>query len=187
MERMVSENEAELQDAVKSDFKTASQEYVFEIRAAIGEVDFQRSQLDEDEAGRGARPEPTGRDRAPRSDISRSLRRRPHHRSVQRPADAATSADDDGTRSNADPDRQVLGSRGPLDGLNDLQSRPDSTLSVFFVCGGPAAISQDAITHVAGDKPVVSPDHSLQQGTQLLGVELFTQRRSNPPDRRTSP
>jgi len=47
MERMVSENEAELQDAVKSDFKTASQEYVFETRAALGEVAFQRSQLDE--------------------------------------------------------------------------------------------------------------------------------------------
>ena len=31
MERMVSENATELQDAVKSDFKTASQEYVFEI------------------------------------------------------------------------------------------------------------------------------------------------------------
>src|SRR5215813_391172 len=47
MERMVSENEAELQDAVKSDFKTASQEYVFETQAAIGEVAFQRSQLDD--------------------------------------------------------------------------------------------------------------------------------------------
>lgn len=84
MERMVSENEAELQDAVKSDFKTASQEYVFETRAAIGEVDFQRSQLD-DWMKPVEAPEPTGRDRAPR-------RRRPHHRSVQRPADAATSA-----------------------------------------------------------------------------------------------
>src|SRR5215470_10566560 len=38
MERMVSENEAELQDAVKSDFKTASQEYVFETQTAIGEL-----------------------------------------------------------------------------------------------------------------------------------------------------
>jgi acyl-CoA reductase-like NAD-dependent aldehyde dehydrogenase len=47
MERMVSENEAELQDAVKSDFKTASQEYVFETQAAIGEVAFQRSHLDD--------------------------------------------------------------------------------------------------------------------------------------------
>lgn len=40
MERMVSENEAELQEAVKSDFKTASQEYVFETQSAIGEVAF---------------------------------------------------------------------------------------------------------------------------------------------------
>jgi aldehyde dehydrogenase (NAD+) len=47
MERMVSENEAELQDAVKSDFKTASEEYVFETQTAIGEVAFQRSQLDD--------------------------------------------------------------------------------------------------------------------------------------------
>ena len=47
MERMVSENEAELQDAVKWDFKTASQEYVFETQTAIGEVAFQRSHLDD--------------------------------------------------------------------------------------------------------------------------------------------
>jgi aldehyde dehydrogenase (NAD+) len=47
MERMVSENQPELQNAVKSDFKTASQEYVFETRAAIGEVVFQRSHLDD--------------------------------------------------------------------------------------------------------------------------------------------
>ena len=47
MERMVNENEAELQGAVKSDFKTASQEYVFETQAAIAEVAFQRSQLDD--------------------------------------------------------------------------------------------------------------------------------------------
>src|SRR6516165_9316173 len=47
MERMVSENEAELQDAVKSDFKTASEEYVFETQTAIGEVAFQRRQLDD--------------------------------------------------------------------------------------------------------------------------------------------
>jgi acyl-CoA reductase-like NAD-dependent aldehyde dehydrogenase len=47
MELMVSENEAELQDAVKSDFKTASQEHVFETQTAIGEVAFQRSRLDD--------------------------------------------------------------------------------------------------------------------------------------------
>jgi acyl-CoA reductase-like NAD-dependent aldehyde dehydrogenase len=47
MKRMVRENEAELQDAVKSDFKTASQEHVFETRAAIGEVAFQRGQLND--------------------------------------------------------------------------------------------------------------------------------------------
>jgi aldehyde dehydrogenase (NAD+) len=47
MERMVRENKAELQDAVKLDFKTASQEHIFETRAAIGAVAFQRSQLDD--------------------------------------------------------------------------------------------------------------------------------------------
>ena len=47
MERMVTENEAELQAAVKSDFKTAPQEYVFETQTAIGEVALQRSQLDD--------------------------------------------------------------------------------------------------------------------------------------------
>jgi hypothetical protein len=86
MERMVSENEAELQDAVKSD-----QNRLPGIRLRDTGRD-RRSRLPAqparrlDEARRGARPEPTGRDRAPRSDISRSLRRRPHHRSVQRPA-----------------------------------------------------------------------------------------------------
>src|SRR5262249_50854591 len=47
MERMVSENEAELQDAVKSDFKTASEEYVFETQTTIGPPAFQRSHRDE--------------------------------------------------------------------------------------------------------------------------------------------
>ena len=44
---MVGENEAELQAAVKSDFRAASQAYVFETRTAIGEVAFQRSQPDD--------------------------------------------------------------------------------------------------------------------------------------------
>src|SRR5262247_4705569 len=47
MERMVIENEAGLQDAVKSDFKTATEEYVFETQAAIGEVALQRNHLDD--------------------------------------------------------------------------------------------------------------------------------------------
>ncbi len=68
--------------------------------------------------------------------------------------------------------------------MNDLQGRPHGTLGVFFVRGGPAEIGQDAITHVAGDKPVVARDHiaaegsiRVQQAAQLFGVELFTQRR----------
>ena len=68
--------------------------------------------------------------------------------------------------------------------MNDLQGRPHGALGVFFVRGGPAEIGQDAITHVAGDKPVVARNHiaaegsiRVQQAAQLFGVELFTQRR----------
>ena len=68
--------------------------------------------------------------------------------------------------------------------MNDLQGRPHGALGVFFVRGGPAEIGQDAITHVAGDKPVVARDHiaaegsiRVQQAAQFFGVELFTQRR----------
>ena len=68
--------------------------------------------------------------------------------------------------------------------MNDLQGRPHGALGVFFVRGGPAEIGQDAITHVAGDKPVVARDHiaaegsiRVQQAPQFFGVELFTQRR----------
>ena len=43
--RLVGENEAALQRAIGRDFKTASQEQVFETLACLGEVEFQRSQL----------------------------------------------------------------------------------------------------------------------------------------------
>ena len=45
MARLVGENEAALQRAVGQDFKTASQEQVFETLACLGEVAFQKSQL----------------------------------------------------------------------------------------------------------------------------------------------
>src|SRR5258705_6348183 len=45
MARLVGENETALQQAVTKDFKTASQEYVFETLACLGEVEFQKSQL----------------------------------------------------------------------------------------------------------------------------------------------
>jgi aldehyde dehydrogenase (NAD+) len=45
MARMVGENEAALQGAIAQDFKTASQEQVFETQACLGEVAFQKSQL----------------------------------------------------------------------------------------------------------------------------------------------
>ncbi len=45
MARLVGENEAALQRAVAQDFKTASQEYVFETLAFTAEVEYQKSQL----------------------------------------------------------------------------------------------------------------------------------------------
>src|SRR5271170_4466108 len=43
--RLLSENEAALQKAIASDFKTASQEVLFETAACIAETQFQKSQL----------------------------------------------------------------------------------------------------------------------------------------------
>jgi aldehyde dehydrogenase (NAD+) len=45
MALLLSENEAALQKAVAADFKTASQEFVFETAAPLGETQFQKSQL----------------------------------------------------------------------------------------------------------------------------------------------
>lgn len=47
MGRMIEENEQALQQAIKKDFKTASQEYIFETVACSGEVMYQKSQLKE--------------------------------------------------------------------------------------------------------------------------------------------
>jgi aldehyde dehydrogenase (NAD+) len=47
MARLLGENEAALQRAVAQDFKTASQEQIFETFACLGEVAFQKSQLKE--------------------------------------------------------------------------------------------------------------------------------------------
>jgi aldehyde dehydrogenase (NAD+) len=47
MSRLVAENEAALQKTIAQDFKTASQEQIFETRACLDEVAFQKSQLDE--------------------------------------------------------------------------------------------------------------------------------------------
>jgi aldehyde dehydrogenase (NAD+) len=47
MGRLVAENEAAFQQAIKQDFKTASQEYIFETLACLGEVAFQKSRLEE--------------------------------------------------------------------------------------------------------------------------------------------
>jgi aldehyde dehydrogenase (NAD+) len=45
MARLVGENESALQRAVAKDFKTASQERIFETLACLGEVAYQKSQL----------------------------------------------------------------------------------------------------------------------------------------------
>jgi aldehyde dehydrogenase (NAD+) len=47
MGRLLQENEAALQRAVAQDFKTASQEQIFETFACLGEVQYQKSQLKE--------------------------------------------------------------------------------------------------------------------------------------------
>src|SRR3984885_8100887 len=47
MARMIRENERRLQEAMANDFKTASQEYIFETAASAGETEVQKSQLKE--------------------------------------------------------------------------------------------------------------------------------------------
>src|ERR1700730_11861348 len=47
MARMINENERRLQQAMAKDFKTASQEYIFETAASAGETEVQKSQLKE--------------------------------------------------------------------------------------------------------------------------------------------
>ena len=45
MARMIRENEARFQQAMAKEFKTASQEYIFETAASAGESEVQKSQL----------------------------------------------------------------------------------------------------------------------------------------------
>src|SRR5258708_24576628 len=45
MARMISENEVRFQEAMAKDFKTASQEYIFETQASAGESEVQKMQL----------------------------------------------------------------------------------------------------------------------------------------------
>src|SRR5712671_4687215 len=47
MARMIRENERRFQGAMAEDFKTASQEYIFETQASAGETEVQKSQLKE--------------------------------------------------------------------------------------------------------------------------------------------
>jgi len=47
MARMIRENEERFQKAMAKDFKTASQEYIFETQASAGETEVQKSQLKE--------------------------------------------------------------------------------------------------------------------------------------------
>jgi acyl-CoA reductase-like NAD-dependent aldehyde dehydrogenase len=47
MARMIGENEERFQKAMAKDFKTASQEYIFETQASAGEAEVQKSQLKE--------------------------------------------------------------------------------------------------------------------------------------------
>ena len=47
LERLLKENAQGLQEAVQNDFKTASSEYVFEVMAPLGVIEFTKSQLRE--------------------------------------------------------------------------------------------------------------------------------------------
>ena len=47
MARMINENERRFQEAIAKDFKTASQEFIFETQASTGETEVQKSQLKE--------------------------------------------------------------------------------------------------------------------------------------------
>src|SRR3979409_1595020 len=47
MARMIRENEARCQQGMAKEFKTASQEYIFETAASAGESEVQKSQLKE--------------------------------------------------------------------------------------------------------------------------------------------
>src|SRR5258707_4568690 len=47
MARLIRENERHFQEAMAKDFKTASQEYIFETQASAGETEVQKSQLKE--------------------------------------------------------------------------------------------------------------------------------------------
>src|SRR3984957_19264435 len=47
MARMIKDNERRFQEAMAKDFKTASQEYIFETQASVGETEVQKSQLKE--------------------------------------------------------------------------------------------------------------------------------------------
>src|SRR6202789_3929096 len=47
MARMIGENERRFQEAMAKEFKTASQEFIFETQASIGETEVQKSQLRE--------------------------------------------------------------------------------------------------------------------------------------------
>src|SRR5271167_4297957 len=45
MASMIDENQGRLHEALAKDFKTGSQEYIFETAASAGEAEFQKSQL----------------------------------------------------------------------------------------------------------------------------------------------
>src|SRR5271167_2228675 len=47
MAHMIKENEPRFQQAMAKDFKTASQEYIFETQASAGEAEVQKSRLNE--------------------------------------------------------------------------------------------------------------------------------------------
>jgi hypothetical protein len=85
MARMIRGHEERFQKAMAKDFKTASQEYIFETAASAGETEVQKSQLKEwmkpVEAPGAALP---GRNQPQGDDLPRAVWRGADHRPVQR-------------------------------------------------------------------------------------------------------
>ena len=90
MARMIRENEARFQQAMAKEFKTASQEYIFDSSIRWRERGPEEPAERVDEAGRSTGAKVPGQNRPQGDDLSRALRRGAYHRTVQRtfaPAD----------------------------------------------------------------------------------------------------
>ena len=90
LENLCNENSEALEAAMSSDFKTASQEKVFEIMAPVGTAAFAKARVERvDEARRCRRSQGSSGERTYCQGLSRALWRHAGDRSFQRAIDAA--------------------------------------------------------------------------------------------------